>query len=279
MRAGPLSNSKVIELLNRYFVPVTTSNTDNQDVERNRIRNDSAQKKLGLGDVHVYVLGPDGGAIDGLDIGRAMDANQEISLLTRVAERLHTPPGPPVFPPHPQSAPPQVEAGAPAIHLVARKQIPPTSWNEFPSENWILLSRQEWDQILPPADTGLHGTWTIPHPVAVKLAEWIYPQTEDIAQTNRSRVDQVEFRMTVVTQRGTLARAKIEGRVRLYHSFYPKRPHEDYANSELIGYADFDLSSRQVQRLRIVTSKAEYVGTAFDCTLVSVSKETLDARQ
>lgn len=280
MRAGPLSDSKVIDLLNRYFIPVTAPNDDpDPSGERGRIKTEFGDKHLGVGDVHVYVIGPDRAAIAGLDIGTAMDTAKEVAFLNDIIARLHRAPGPPIFPPHPQSSPPKVESGAPAIHLVARKASELRTWNEFPSENWILLTRQEWEQILPPFGAQVRSTWQIPAPVATKLAQWIYPQTEEVHTTNRNRVDLADFRLTLTTVEGSLARARIEGRTRLQHSFYPGKPTDDLATSELTGFADLDLASRQVQRLRIVTRKGDYQNTPFLCSLVSVSRETLDAQQ
>ena len=278
MRAGPLSNPKIIETLNRYFVPVTSAN-ELPDNDRVRIYHEFIEKKLGAGDVHVYVVGPDGVAISGLDIGSAMDADKEMAFLTSIIGKLHTQPGAPVFKPHPQSAPPQVPADAPAIHLVSRKSAAGGAWNEFPSENWITLSKPEWDQTLPPANAQVKATWQLPMPVATKLAEWIYPQTEETRRTNRSRVDVADFRFTLVALDGSMARARIDAKVRLRHSFYPGKPAEEFANSELTGYADFDLSKKQVQRLRLVTRKAEYQGGGFGCALASVSRETIEAQR
>jgi len=277
MRAGPLSNPQIIELLNRYFVPVTSAN-EIPDDERVRIYHQFGDKGLGIGDVHVYVVGPDGAAIAGLDIGSAMESDKEIAFLSKIAKQLHTQPGPPVFAPHPQSRAPQVPPDAPAIHLVARKLVGRT-WNEFPSENWITLSRQEWDQTLPPVNAQSKTTWQLPAPVATKLAEWIYPQTEDTRRTNRNRVDQADFRFTLVTLSDSLARARIDARVRVRHSFYPGKPAEDFATSDLIGYADFDLAKHQVRRFRLVTHNAEYQGVPFSCSLVSVSQETIEAQR
>jgi hypothetical protein len=278
MRAGPLSNPQVIDLLNKYFVPVTSAN-ELRDDDRVRIYHEFHAKGLGIGDVHVYVVGPDGAAFAGLDIGRAMDAGKEIEFLTKVANDLHTQPGPPVFAPHPQSAAPNVPTDAPAIHLVSRKLIGKTSWNEFPSENWIVLSKQEWDQVLPSADAKLQATWQLPPAASTKLAEWIYPQTEETRRTNRNRVDEANFRLTLATLKGTMGRAKIEGHVRLRHSFYPGKPSEDFATSDLVGYVDFDLTERLVKRFRLVTKKADYNGTAFACSLVSVSRETIEGQR
>jgi hypothetical protein len=277
MRAGPLSNPKVIELLNRYFVPVTSVN-EFPDDERVRIYHEFADKRLGIGDVHVYVVGPDGVAIAGLDIGSAMDSDKEIVFLNNIARQLNLQPGPPVFAPHPQSTPPQVPPDAPAIHLVARKLVGRT-WNEFPAENWIVLSRQEWDQTLPPANAQLKTTWRLPPPLSTKLAEWIYPQTEDTRRANRNRVDEADFRFTLVTLSNSLARARIDAHVRVRHSFYPGKPAEEFATSDLTGFADFDLAKRQVRRFRLVTHKAEYQGVPFSCSLVSVSQETIEAQR
>jgi len=280
MRAGPLSDSKAIDLLNRYFVPVTMANeAADPSGERGRIIGEFAEKKMGIGDVHVYVIGPDRAAIGGLDIGSALDNGKHLAFLSGIVDRLHTTPGAPAFAPHPQSAPPRVEPGAPAIHLVSRKLTDNKTWNEFPSENWLMLSREEWDRILPPAGAALHATWQIPQPVAVKLAEWIYPQTEETHAANRSRVELADFRLTLVALDGSLGRARIDAQVRLTHSFYPGRPSNETASSQLAGFADFDVTERRVQRLRIVTRKAEYQGLPFGCSLVSVSRETIEAQR
>lgn len=275
----------MIEILNQYFVPVTSANEDvdpkgspsAERDERWRIYGDFLERKLGAGDVHVYVLGPDRKSLGGLDIGSAMDTGKMITFLTSLAEREHVQAGPPPFKPQPRSAPPDAKITSPTIHLTARKTNSGRTWNEFPSENWILLTHQDWDQILPPSGAGLHTTWTIPAVVAAKLAEWVYPQTEETRKANRSKVELADFRLMIVTLKGSLSRARIEGKVRLIHSFYPGRPSADYATSDLVGFADFDLSRREVQRLRIVTQKAQYQGTPFSCSLVSVSGETLDA--
>ena len=285
MRAGPLSNSKIIDLLNRYYVPVTSSNeeADNggtgppaEKAERQRIYLDFYAKKLPLGDVNVYIVGPDGSSVAGLDIGSAMDAGKLSAFLTRVATQLHTAPGPPAVKPHPQSAAPASAADALVLHLVSRS-LAGGSWHEVPAENWIVLSRAEWTQLLPGEAPALKSSWEVPRPVAVKMAEWIYPQNEEKTQVNRSRVDVAAFRMTVMAAENGLARARIDGKVRLKHTFYPGGNAEDYADSELLGFMDFDVSKRTVQRLRFVTNKAIYAGVEFRASLVSMSRETLDA--
>jgi hypothetical protein len=221
-------------------------------------------------------VGPDGSSVAGLDIGSANDPEKMTAFLTRVATQLHTEPGPPPVKPHPQSAAPASAADAMVVHLVSRS-LAGGSWHEFPAENWIVLSRAEWTQLLPREALTLKTSWEVPRPVAVKLAEWVYPQNEEKTQVNRSRVDVAAFRMTVVTMENGLVRTRIDGKVRLKHSFSPGGGAEDYADSELVGFVDFDMSKRTVQRLRLVTNKAIYAGTEFRASLVSMSRETLDA--
>jgi hypothetical protein len=229
-----------------------------------------------LGDVNVYIVGPDRTSVAGLDSNSANDSEKMAALLTRVVTQLHTEPGLPAVKPHAQSAAPASAADAMVLHLVSRS-LAGGSWHEFPAENWIVLSRDEWTQLLPGEALTLKTSWEVPPPVAVKLAEWIYPQNEEKTQVNRSRVDVATFRLTAVTVGNGLARARIDGKVRLKHSFYPGGGAEDYADSELVGFVDFDMAKRTVQRLRLVTNKAIYAGTEFRASLVSMSRETLDA--
>jgi hypothetical protein len=198
------------------------------------------------------------------------------AFLESIIAKLHVAPGPPAVKPHPQSRPQAVPPDGLALHLVSRS-FAGGSWHEFPSENWVVLTPEEWGQLLPAGPAAVHASWTIPRPVAVKLAQWVYPQNEEKTTENRSRVDVADFKVTALTVEGNLVRAKIEGKIRLLHSFYPGTAAQDFAVSELSGYMDFDTAQHRIQRLRIVTDKAEYNNTEFSASLVSMSKETLEA--
>jgi hypothetical protein len=271
---------------------VTSRNEETEDAhgsappeekkERNRIYLEFYGKKLGIGDVHVYIVAPDKSAVASLPVVKAAEPAQLLPFLEEMIARLHLKPGPPAIKPHPTSRPPaSVPPDSLIIHLVSRA-LNGGSWHEFPSENWIILSAAEAGQLMPPGHVTSKQTWNIPQPVAVKLAEWVYPQNEEKTGVNRSRVDQAEFRMTAATVEGSLVRARIDGKIRLWHSFYPGAQNEqnaqDFAISDLTGYMDFDSVQHRIQRLRIVTKKGEYHETVpFGASLVSMSKETLDA--
>ncbi|MEO8595794.1 MAG: hypothetical protein ABI759_20910 [Candidatus Solibacter sp.] len=247
-----------------------------EKAERKRIYLYFYGNKLGIGDVHVYVVAPDGKGIGGMDISSATNTEKMMAFLTKTALDQHVAPGPPPIKPHPTSVPPQSPADSLVLHLVSRS-LAGGSWHEFPSENWIVLSKAESGQLLPQATPARGAVWQVPKPVAVKLVEWVYPQNEEKTGANRSRVDLVDLGMTLVTLENGLARARITGKVHLMHSFYPGGKSEDFADSELDGYMDWNVAERRIQRLRLVTTKAEYVGTPFRASLISMSRETLDA--
>ena len=226
--------------------------------------------------MHVYVLAPDKRAMASLSINLAQDPAKMVPFLQGIVDKLQVAPGPPAIKPYPTSRPPAVPAGALAIHLVSRA-LAGGSWHEFPSENWIVLSRDEWTQLLPAGTVAANASWTVPQPVAVRLAEWVYPQNEEKTSKNRSRVDQADFRLTVVSMQGALTRVRIDGKIKLLHSFYPGGQAQDFAVSELTGYMDFNFAEHRIQRIRIVTTKANYNTNPFASSLVSMSNETLAA--
>src|SRR5688500_11223175 len=121
MRAGPLSNRKVISLLNEYFVPVYTVNEDYSDkgsappeekAERNRIFAEGHAAKLSVGSVHVYILAPDGHLRDSLHVAKAAQSDHLIGLLEKTVTELKIPKGPPVVAPVAQSQCPPSPPGS-----------------------------------------------------------------------------------------------------------------------------------------------------------------------
>ncbi|MGO9256187.1 MAG: hypothetical protein ACLQU1_07800 [Bryobacteraceae bacterium] len=288
MRAGPLSSSDVIVTLNRYFVPVVSSNYETvgegsapapEKQERQRIYLDFAARKLGIGDVHIYILRPDLSSMRGMDIGTATQEGKLAAFLEDVRQELLTPVGPPAFPPQVWSSAPPAPADSMIFHIAARGEGH-GSWREFPSENWIVLSRGEWSALLPPEPVvARHSSWQIPRAVSDKLLTWFYPQTEEVSQKTRSRIDEGDLRMTVTALENGVARARIEGSLKLLHSFYPGKPHDDFVNAQLVGFMDFVPGEGRIQRLRLIAAKATYNTEPFGAALRSVSRETLEAQQ
>src|SRR5262245_56643782 len=124
MRAGSLSIDKVIELLNRYFVPVLADGTYLEHCEAapsevkeayrrvfqalhraNQERKKAGEPLLSVGTVHAYVLTPEGESFDALHVA-SCTPDAVIAMLQRAVEKLQPTAGKPVAEPRPLSAPP-----------------------------------------------------------------------------------------------------------------------------------------------------------------------------
>jgi len=248
--------------------------------EVRRIYADFLNRKLGVGDVHLYILKPDGSSLAGLDPDSAMNPEKLEPFLTAIVHQLGTTPGSPLVKPRPQSIPPAAKPDDLVTHLVARS-LTSGNWHEFPSENWIVLSRDEWRQFLPaqvlPERAPRPGdSWQIAPALTRKLLTRFYPQTEEISDADRNRIDEAWLRLTVTKVGEGIARARFDGKLRMKHSFYPGKDHEDDVEATLTGFVDFDSAKHRIQRMRLITDRATYIGVEFGAALNSVSAETLE---
>ena len=104
--------------------------------------------------MHVYILAPaDGEVIESIDIGTATQPEKLRARLSAVVEKLKTSGGAPVVKPAPQSRPPRSEPNSLVLHVAARASE--GTWNEFPVESWIVLSRAEAARLLPVGDVAV----------------------------------------------------------------------------------------------------------------------------
>jgi hypothetical protein len=271
MRAGPLSNKKVIDLLNAHFVPVYTVNEDyarlglaprEEKEARERIFKAGYAAKKSVGTVHVYVLDPAGDFFDSMHVAEAAKSKKLIELLERSISELKIAAGTPVVKPQPQSTRPACEEGSLALHLTARSLDGKGAWSDFPVENWIVFSPAEQREFLggrAPLKAG--ETWAIPAELSQKLLTHFYPATENNDVTKNRFLDQ-QLNATVVSVNGARARARVTGSFRMEHSFYHK-PDGKIAEGSIVGYMDFAPSSATIENVQFVTDKASYGDGTF----------------
>lgn len=274
MRAGPLSNSKVISLLNRYFVPVYAVNEDHREngaappeekAEYNRIFKESHAAKLSTGTVHVYILNPRGHPIGSLHVAEAAKTGRLVQLAEDVIKKLDVREGQAVVEPAAQCARPSCEAGSLAFHLTARSLDGRGAWSEFPVENWIVLGQNEWKKLLPAAKVRTGDSWGIDRDVAVKFLKHFYPATEN-NDTSRNRFERTSLKATVTSVQGGLARVRLGGDLRMHHSFYHKDDGK-IVEATVVGFMDFDPEKQTLRSLKLVTDKATYGGGNFGIAL------------
>ena len=286
MRAGPLSRPNVIETLNRYFVPVYTSNEEYRDdgsapaEERaayEKIYLAALAKKLSTGTVHAYVLSPQGEPIDSLHVADAARGEELLKMLRRSVDRLGTKPGVTLVTPKPQSAcPVDLDAKTLVLHLTARAEgTNPSddSWHAYPSEDWIVLGEAEQAKLLPPEGkkVGAGTSWAIDRAVATKILTHFYPQTEN-NDVKKNRIDRIALKATVVsaTTPGGVVRARLDGDLLMQHPFYHEET-PDMVDATVVGYLEFRPEARRVKSMKLATDRATYMKRNFDAGVRSVA--------
>jgi len=278
MRAGPLSNQKVIDLLNSHFVPVYTVNEDyarlglaprEEKEARERIFKAGYAAKKSVGSVHVYVLKPSGEFFDSMHVAEAAKSSKLIELLERSISELKITAGTPAVKPQPQSQRPACEEKSLTLHLTARSLDGKGAWGEFPVENWIVFSPAEQRDFLGGRGQLKTGeTWVIPAELSQKLLTHFYPATENNDVSKNKFLEQ-RLDATVVDVNGGSVRARVTGNFRMEHSFYHK-PDGKIAEGTVVGYIDFAPSSATIESAQFVTDKASYGGGTFAIAVHSV---------
>ncbi len=289
MRAGPLSDHKVIALLNAYYVPVYTSNEDyeakstavsaEEKAEKQRIFVEFAEAHMGTGDVHVYILKPDGHALGGLDIGSALDVKKLTSLLEKSAAALDTPRGDPVIAPKVTSVAPPHGADDLALHLISRGDhtgTPHWSWREFPAENWFILELAEWSKLLPPKDLPIApgAAWELDKEVMAIPLHRFYPQTEETTDDARTQIERQSVRAKVLSVEAGVATARLDGMVALRRTNTNGKPDPNLIEATLVGSIQWEGATAKgparIRLLQLVTASAHHGAEPFEVAVKSV---------
>jgi hypothetical protein len=271
----PLSDNRVVTLLNRYYVPVYTSNEEFREggsappeerAELLRIHREGREKQLSVGSVHAYVLSPDGRTLDSLHVAEAFKPERLATMLERQARALGVRAGEPVLKPAPQSAA-QPQPGALLLHLTARylerrgeEYTLVTgaggNWSALPGEDWLSLDREQWTKLFPPGKPAVGHSWEVDREVAAALLNRFYPPTEN-NDLRKNRIDRQSFRGTVTALKDGVALARLEGSFKMKHPFYHKDDN-NFAEGRFVGYVEWDVRGAEIRSFRLVTEDAKY---------------------
>lgn len=180
MRASSLSNAKVIDLLNHYFVPVQADGVfykhhDSIPAEEkaahrrifeefyrlDREKRQAGKPGLSVGTVHAYILTPEGKPFDSLHVAEAKP-ERVTAMLQKAVETLKVAQGPPVVEPAAQSKTPKAKADSLVLHLTARYLVPRNQPEARKDGD------EEFVPLRPPLGTAKANGWS-----AVPAEDWI----------------------------------------------------------------------------------------------------------
>lgn len=302
MRASSFSSTKIINLLNSCFVPVHARNQDHgadgsaapeEKAALSRIYREALAAGLKAGSVCAYVVTPDGRPIAAAPLNENVAADPErlAELLERAIRDLKVVKGDPLVRPQPL-APPPAAADDLVLRVVARylqrkgDELVPhdvkelgtkkaIGWAALPSDNWVVLGKSEWAKLLPPGDVRLTTSWELPREVAGKVLTHFYPPTEN-TDLAKNRIDEQVLQARVEAIDKGVARARLEGRLKMKHPFY-HNDDNNFVEAGLLGYLEFDVGKQGLPSLRLVTDQARYGGSVngmqpFGAAVRSVAK-------
>jgi len=298
MRAGPLSNARVIELLNN-FVPVYVSNDEyhgkefalpgytregsappEEKRELKRIFEEAQQAKLNLRFTQIYILSPEGHPVDALRVREGEKPGNPARFLEQTIEKLKPVVGKPVIQPGPQFGPPPTAPDSLVLHLTARylKRTPDEevpfapedkglgekgdSWRALPSEDWVVFTRDELSRLLPVGAIHAGITWDMDSSLSVRLFTNFYPQTPNTDVARNVLVEQ-GLRGRVVSVQDNVARAWVDGTLVMKH-YFAKDVDDNVVRATVVGFIDFEPATQRIKSLRLVTDQATYGGARKD---------------
>lgn len=277
MRASSLSDSRVIALLNSYFVPVYVSNEDDgahgngppeERAEYRRIYVEALKADLAPSTVGVYIVTPEGHTLDALHVAEAYKPERLIPMLERAVQKLKTPSGSPLIKPAGQSMPPEHEADALVLHLTARVLKVGGAWDHFPAENWIVLTRAQWSKFLPPGPVPFGKSWDVDKDVAGLLLTYFYPATEN-NDVSKNHIDRLNLKGRAIFVPDGMIRVRLAGNLKMKHTFYQKED-TNSVDANLTGVLDFDPRKNVIRSFRLVTDEATYGSGTFGVAVWSV---------
>ena len=121
----------------------------------------------------------------------------------------------------------------------------------------------EVQKLLPQGGKAAAGTnWNVDKDVATQILTHFYPQTEN-NDVGKNKIERINLRAAVVSTTGGVARARLDGDLRMRHPFYHKDT-PDMVDATVVGYVDFEPGAARVRELKLTTATATYVDRPFD---------------
>ena len=265
--------------MNRFYVPVYLSNEDyhgdsavvpkDERLAWQKIYHDALKEKRSAGSVCVYLVDGDSKGLASMIVSTAASKDNLLKLLEATAAKLKVEGGKPIVQPATQNPAPRVADSDLLLYLVARADQR-GSWGEFPSENWIVLKQKEWQAWLPDSlkPGAVHD---VPASEAARLLTYFFPQTEicnfgkafDPDGPYKHRIDTITLKSIVLSREADVVRIRLDGQLKLKHTFYPNRDDTNYAESTIVGYLEMNTKSSRIVRFGLATSSARYGNRAF----------------
>jgi hypothetical protein len=264
MRVSSLSDSRVIRLVTKYFVPVWFSRDNYQMGEMSKeeqaeiLRIDRDKKKHNLegGNVCVYLLRPDGAVVASLPVQRASNSNHLVPFLEKFIADEKLTPRPADTAKATAAAPRMLAPAKPSkggllLHTWVRAED--KGPNRGTSQDWVEWTAADCRSLTPAMDYRVGASWEIPREVVYKLFEHCYPPGPHW-KALESKVASGELKATVVAIAKDEVRVKLEGKLDVIYPYEGKET-DAHTKARVLGYLRYDPVKQAITTF-ILTSEA-----------------------
>ena len=295
MRVSSLSDSRVIEMLSDYFIPVSLSrdryqSEPLQDKDASilkRVDYQSEQRGLDRGSVCVYLLDGEGDVLDSLRVERAWDPENLLPFLgsvvvnenpakatrTELLARNESLQGTVSNQPGRHGGDRDL-----VLHIATRFDERRVHWGL--SEDWLRFSPLEWHEwIRVDPDLQIGDSWSASSKASTRLLSHFYPPT-NVWDVNFGRI-QEEILVATLAERGTddwLIR--LQGSIRLAYPFKLENGGvPGTVTADLIGYVRYLPATKSIVSFKMISTEARYEFVdrgIIDSSEMSIAVENVD---
>jgi hypothetical protein len=255
MRAGPLSDPNVLEVLQTYYVPVFAQNEDYHDhskkaeserAEYHRIHAEALAKGFTASLVHVYILTPDGQVQDAMRVESASRTATCLELLKKNAARID----PKTLKSISRRDPPASDSGEFAAFILRTRSMDGrAAWTDFDPEVRVTLSLEHLKTLLPPPGATIGTKWNPGRTCIEALFRPMIPAIERDASGIESKLSG-----TIIAVEQSMTRVRLEGQIVLKDPNHPENP---LLYVELIGVMETDANGR-LRAFKLASQQAMY---------------------
>ncbi len=267
MRVSSLSDDRVIELLNRYYLPTWVSRDRYQlsgpdkaeQAELQRIDRQRHDRGLEGGTVTVHILSSDGSVVAALPVQKASKPAELVAFLKEYAEREKVkqrrliPSKKPLIAWKDQQKP-KTDGG---VLVDVWTRFDDGSTNRGLSADTVELTAKEWSQFLPAKPAEVGQSWKVADAVADKLFAFCYPPLPNW-DSRQAKVIESTLTVSVDSLKGAEAHLKLAGRFVLSYPATGK-PTDGKVTAQVIGLATIDISKGVIKDLKSIATEASYV--------------------
>jgi hypothetical protein len=115
-------------------------------------------------------------------------------------------------------------------------------------------------KLLPSDKVTVGKSWDLDAKTAAKILVRCYPATE-LNDLGENRIEQQSLKASVISADSSVVRARLEGKLKMKHAFYPRREDNNFVEATFVGIMEYDVTPQRLRSFRLVTDKAIYGGS------------------